>query len=217
MSLPEYIQAYNVPTGNSTPDGIITAIKRKVPNILDYVVPTSDTSYWGNISTVVTWDGYVQTGPNIQAYIQIEFKDRYVFATHYSLKGYGSNGWCYAKEWYLYGFDSVGETPTLITTNTSAGSTYCGSGSHCYNNNWGTFAIPNPNKSYRFLRIKIKTLSYCSNYGILLGGFEVFGTYSRDIRYASNATKRAALLFKSCPAGSNYPIPIIFKTIFICS
>ena len=91
---------------------------------MDYVVPSSDTTAnLGDISNIVTRSNVYQTKHNKEAYVQIEFKERYVFATHYSLKGYQSGSYfVYAKEWYLYGFDSEGGTPTLITTNTSEGS-----------------------------------------------------------------------------------------------
>jgi hypothetical protein len=219
MSLPEFIEAHNIPTGNSTPNGIITALKSQVSNVLTYVVPTSNTeTAYGNISNVVTWNGMYQTSSIEGAYVQIEFKDRYVFATHYSLKGYGSNYWCYAKQWYVYGFNSVGETPTLIITHTSEGSTFCGYGRNCVNDNWGTFAIPNPSKSYRFLRIQVKEQSCSTSYiVVMLGGFEVFGVYSKDIRYTINPIKRRTFCFNSYPVTLHYPVLYIFKAILISS
>jgi hypothetical protein len=87
------------------------------------------------------------------------------------------------------GFNSVGETLTLITTNTSEGSTFCGNGQLCINVNWGTFAIPNPNKSYRYLRLQVKEQSCSTSFiVVLLDGFEVFGVYSKDTRYILNPT-----------------------------
>ena len=225
MSLPELIEAHDVPTGNAVPSGIITALKSRVSNILTYVVPTTNVgTNIGDISYIVNWNGEFQTVDNFEAYVQVEFKERYVFATHYSLKGCGNNGWWFAKGWYLYGFDSVGETPTLITTNTSEGSTFCGTGNFCNSLDWGTFAIPNPNRSYRFFRLKVKEPSYSSysnsstaGWRVALAGIEVFGVYSNDIKYTSYPTKRTTFRLKSCPVSPRYSIPIIFKAILFCS
>jgi hypothetical protein len=218
MSLPEFIEAHNIPTGNSVPNGIITALKSKVSNVSSFVIPTSNTQTgFGDISSIISWSGHFQTKSSTEAYVQIEFKERYVFATHYSLKGWGSGTACFAKGWYLYGLNSTEETPTLITTHTSEGSTFCGYGSHCINDNWGTFTIPNPSKSYRFLRIKVKEPSCNSFYVIFLGGFEVFGVYSKDTINTINQIKRRTFCFNSYPVTLHYPVLYIFKTILISS
>jgi hypothetical protein len=216
MTLPDLIEAHDIPAGNSTPSGIITALKQKVPNVLNNISLTSNTAtLYGDISYAVNWGERYQTYDNQDVYFQIGFNERYVFATHYSFRGY--TGSYYAKQWYLYGFDSEGETPTLITTNTSVGSTFCGSSTGCYNNDWGTFVIPNANRSYRFLRFKIKEHSRSGYWRISFSGFEVFGVYSKDIRYTTDSIKRRTLCFKSCPIIPNNPIYIIFKTILVCS
>jgi hypothetical protein len=212
MSLPEFIEANNIPTGNGVPSGIITALKSKVSNVLSYVVPTSNTAAdSGDVTNIVTWNGGFTTQDNTEAYVQVEFKDRYVLATHYSLKSYSIYGYCFAKEWYLYGFDSVGETPTLITTNTSEGSTFCGTDSYCSSNDWATFTIPNSSIPYRFLRFQIKK-STCTVWRVSLSGFEVFGVYSKD-----KSLFQKKKVFKSCQVCSHFPIHILFKAILICS
>jgi hypothetical protein len=218
MSLPEFIEANNIPTGNGVPSGIITALKSQVSNVLSYVVPTSNTATAsGAVTNIVTWSGEFVTKHNTEAYVQIEFKERYVFATHYSIRGILGENYNYAMSWYLYGLNSEGETPTLITTNTSAGTTFCGRTSgNCNGVDWVTFAIPNPNISYRFLRFKIKESS-SGTWRIVLGGFEVFGVYSNDIRYTADPTKTKMIFLRSCPIGQNYQIHIIFKTILLCS
>ena len=89
MSLPELIVANNIPTGSATPNGIIATLRPQVPNFLDFVVASSNTARnFGDVSNIVTWSGGFQTNNNKEAYVQVEFKERYVFATHYSLKGY---------------------------------------------------------------------------------------------------------------------------------
>ena len=90
MSLPELIEAHNIPTGSATPNGIIAKLRPQVSNISNYVVPFCNVGslYGDDISTIVTWNGVFETNNNSEAYVQVEFKERYVFATHYSLKGY---------------------------------------------------------------------------------------------------------------------------------
>ena len=41
----------------------------------------------GPIDTLVKWDNYFLSNADSEAYVQIEFKDRYIFPTHYSFKG----------------------------------------------------------------------------------------------------------------------------------
>ena len=181
MSLPELIVANNIPSGNTSPQGIIYKLKQRVSDILTYVVPSSNTARntaFGDVSNIVTWNTVFQTVANANAYVQVEFKNRYVLATHYSLKGYSQGGSSYQKEWYIYGLDNENDTPVLLATNTSVDSTYCGSGSYCNSDDWGTFRIPNPRLFFRIIRMKIKTPS--KKWRILLSGFEVFGIYSAD-------------------------------------
>ena len=152
MSLPEYIEALNAPTGGNVPYGILHQIRGNVTNdkIVNYVVPkTSGTTYGNkNIPIMLSsnyWHSYETTG-----YYQIEFKERTVFPTHYSFKGYEA---AYSKEWNLYGFNYENEDYTLLSSDTSVGSTYCGSGSSCASIGWGTFKIKNtPQKAFRYFR-----------------------------------------------------------------
>ena len=195
MSLPELIVANNIPSGNTSPQGIIYKLKQRVSDILTYVVPSSNTernTNFGDVSNIVAWNTVFQTVANMNAYVQVEFKNRYVLATHYSLKGYSQGGCSYQKEWYIYGLDSETDTPVELATNTSTGSTYCGSDSNCNSDDWATFEIPNPKLFFRIIRLKIKTPS--DGWRILLSGFEVFGTY-----YVSKTKVKKTYCFKSYP------------------
>ena len=130
MTLPQYIEALDAPTGSNEPHGILYQIRGNVTNdqITNYVIPTYSGSYSGNLKEPIKWTNFWQGYPS-SGYYQIEFKDRFVFPTHYSLKG--SNGYTCSKEWDLYGFNS-GETPFLLSSDTSVGSTYCGdSNTYC--------------------------------------------------------------------------------------
>ena len=215
MKLPDLLEAHNVPIGKYEPHGIIYKLKQKGVDLLSNVIPSTNTDIsLGNIESVVTWDDAVQTHSNPKAYIQIEFKDRYVFATHYSFKGYTtSDGRSYQKQWYLCGLNSPDDEPVNITTNTSVGSTFCGSDTWCNSNSWATFAIPNPKRAFRILRFIVKEPSYIY-WVMLLGGLEVFGIYSKDGR-----TKvRRTYCFKSYPLSRHAPILGLLNMIIItCS
>ena len=206
MSIPDIIEANNISTGNSEPHGIIYKIREKVTNnnILDYVTPSTNAERSGvPISIMVKWDGGYQSEYNTNAYVQVEFKDRYIYPTHYALKGYSYG---YAKEWYIYGFNTNDDL-TLLATHSSIGSTYCGDpsgcGKCCCNNFWGTFQLDTVNKAFRYIRLKLKTPSDPNNYRIALSGFEVFGILSKDARTKFGIKKSICLV--SCKANRHLP------------
>ena len=99
MSLPDVIEATNIPSGSEEPQGIIYKIREKVSssNVLNFVdVSTNATSQYGTLDTIAKWDSYWTSSESEYAYAQIEFKDKYVYPTHYSLKGF--QGYAFAKE-----------------------------------------------------------------------------------------------------------------------
>ena len=183
---------------------------------MDFVSAESASGGSGSPNDAITQDGRVfQAFDDPNAYFQVEFKDSYVFATHYSFKGWDAGS--YSKEWDIYGFNSPSETPQKITTNTSIGSTYCESADIiCNAKTWGTFAIQNPKKAYRYIKITIKTPSDTDNPSILLSGFDIFGVYSKDGRTSSKKPKRT-YCFKSYPISRHFPVSTLMKMIFICS
>ena len=137
-----------------------------------------------------------------------------MFATHYSFKGW--DGGYYSIEWNIYGFNSLSETPQKIATNTSVGSTYCGSEKICNEKTWGTFVIQNPKKAYKYFKIEVKTPSNIQYPAILLNGFDIFGVYSKDGRTTLKKPKRT-YCFKSYPISRHFPVSTLMKMIFICS
>ena len=180
MSLPLNIEANNPPTGDGEPRGIIYSIRQKVgeKNITSFVIPTenrksSGTTY--NIDTLVKWNGDWSSASSIDAYFQLEFKDAYVFPTYYSLKG--RKNFKYAKEWYLYGFNENEEKMTVISENTSVGSTFCSGVNPCPSDDWGTFQIINDTKPFKFFRLAIKTPSNTAEPFNAVRGIEIFGVY----------------------------------------
>ena len=217
MSLPEYIEAKDIPTGSNEPCGIICKLKSQVSNVLTYIEATSTSAInHGQLSYIVSWEDLFQTKNDQNSYVQIEFKDRYIFPTHYSFRGWDGS-YSYHKEWDIYGYNSLNNDEELITTNTSADSTFCSPGTYCSGKTWGTFAIQNPKKAYRYLKIKLKTPSNPNFYAILLSGFEVFGIYSKTGVVPAYAKPRRTYCFMSYPIARHFPIQTIMKITFICS
>ena len=208
MTLPRFIEAFDAPTGSDEPRGILYQIRGNVTNnkITNFVVPTaygasSASGAWAYrlyspIKWTDAWQGQESTG-----YYQIEFKDRFVFPTSYSLKG--KSGASYGKEWDLYGFNS-GETPVLLSSDTTDGSTYCGSCS----NDWGTFKIKNPpKKAYRFFRF-----NHPKYRNFLSAGVEFFGIFSTNgVKVKMKKSRR----YKSIPLKFRFQSPLLVM-IVIC-
>jgi hypothetical protein len=193
MSLPEYIEAFNAPTGSAVPYGIIDQIRGNVTNdyILNYVTPTAVGSSNGDANAPIKLSGPWQ-GSTSSGYWQVEFKNRFVFPTNYSLKGW--NDGYYSKEWNLFGFNDGDQEHTLLSDDTSFGSTYCGSGSLCASRDWGTFAIKyTPNKAFRYFRITHPSYTY-----FLFSGIEFFGIFSTN-GTTTTVNKKKTHCFMSIP------------------
>ena len=196
MTLPLRIEANKPPTGNGVPNGIISAIRTKVgeSNIASYVIPTTNRPQ-SDIENIVKWKAWRSAYYN-DAYLQIEFKDRYVYPTFYSLQGI--EGYPYAKEWYLYGFNDEDDLFTLVSYNTSVGSTFCTGSEQCASDDWGTFQIITKVEPFRYFRLAIRTPS--SSFPIIsLKGFEIFGLYSSKKETLSSNKKTRAYSFASYP------------------
>ena len=166
MSLPSHINAFNAPTGSNEPQGIIYEIRKLVTNDLieNFVSAKTNGSFTGNENGPIKLNCQCQSRPE-ESYYQIEFKNTFLFPTFYSLKGHGA---AYSKEWNLYGFNYENEKHTLLSADTSVGSTYC------VGNNWGTFKIKNtPRKGFRFFRF-----THPKYRNFLLSGIDFFGILS---------------------------------------
>jgi hypothetical protein len=213
MTVSDVIFANEVPVGNAEPHGIIYKNRQNVTNnnILNYVQPTSNYPGGGDyINTVVKWDTGWSSQNNRDVYLLIDFKDRFIFPTHYSMRGARNN--YYAKEWILYGLNSTNGSPVELSRNTSVGSTFCGDpstcGSVCCNDEWGTFIINSPVGAFRYLKMMVLASSYTTSYWyIVMRGFEVFGILSKDGRTSITKTPipRKTICFKSCPMNSHLP------------
>ena len=209
MTLPTYINANNPPSGNGVPSGIIKSIRDVVgdSNIASYVVPTQNRPDTHDITTLVKWNGQWSSDDYADAYFQLEFKDRYVYPTYYSLKGV--KDWRYAKEWYLLGFNDEQGPMTVVSENTSVGSTFCSGSEKCASDDWGTFQIINKVEAFRYFRLTIKTPSH-STPANALRAFEIFGVYSSN--KAVLKTKKA-YCFASYPIKSHLPAYVLFRLL----
>jgi hypothetical protein len=226
MTVSDVIVADEIPVGSAEPHGVIYKIRQNVTNnnILNYVQPTTNYQHSGNIEYVVKWDGAWQGGGSQNTYLLIDFKDRFIFPTHYSMKGCYS--YCFAKEWILYGLNSTNGSPVEITRNTSTGSTFCGvlstcyDGNYCCNDDWGTFIINNPTGAFRYLKI-MSLVPSCgtSRWYMAISGFEIFGILSKDGRTSliQTPTPRKTYCFRSYPINSHLPVYIFLRlfSVFI--
>ena len=213
MSVPDVLEANDPPQGSNEPHGIIYTIRTAVSssNILNYVVPTAHTLDYGDVNSYVKWDSYCATTSTQGSYIEIEFKDRFVFPTFYSFKGI-TNSLCIAKEWNLYGLVESTDTPELIATNTTEGSTYCSplNDGYCGNNNWGTFAIHGAKKAYRYFRIESKVPVCSGNYRVVNAAFEVFGVLSKDGRTGVKLPRKT-ICHASCQVSRHIPLYLALR------
>lgn len=154
LSVPDVIEANDIPTGNTAPLGIIYKIRNLVSDITSYVYPTSKLSCTGDINTLVNWNNYALAEGQAN-YVQIEFKHGYVYPKSYSLKGYNQD-WCFSKEWYLYGLNEENGEKTLLAENKSEGTTFCSSNPGCRSGNWATFPTDNVNQAFKYFQIVSK-------------------------------------------------------------
>jgi hypothetical protein len=206
MSISDVIIANQISVGIEEPHGIIYKIREAVTNnnILNFVQPTTNYHENGNIETVVKWDSAWAGQNNKNTYLLIDFKDRFIFPTHYSMKG--RKGHYFAKDWVLYGLNSTAGFSVEISRNTGTGSSFCCSNSTCgigcYSDDWGTFKINSPTHSFRYLKLMSLAPSDPSYWYMTLKGFEVFGILSKDGRVSLPEETHH---FKSCLTHSYLP------------
>jgi len=213
MSLPEYIVTLNVSTGIEEPHGIIYQIRSYVTNdnITNYVIVDTNGSAVYYKNNPIKWSDYWQ-GSDYNGYYQVEFKDRFVFPTHYSLRG-RSGSYSYSKEWNLFGFNSEDEDFTLLSNDTCYGSTYCAGGIYigCNSPDWGTFAIKNtPHKAFRYFRI-----THPSYNCFYISGIEFFGVFTTNlsvliVKRESNCSNAIPLFFRL-----HTPLILVIITLLI--
>ena len=210
MSIPDAIAAKSM----DEPHGIIYELRKIVGinNIANYVIVSTNVgANDGILNTFVRWDNVYQSVNNKDAYIQFQFKDRYVYATHYCIKGRFGN--YYSKQWNLYGSNDAANW-NYLSTGTSARSGFCGNGETCENTEWGCYNIANKG-AYRYFRIVSYVPSRENNWHLTGNGFEIFGIYSKDGRTGYNpaATPLQTMPPKPTPAQTMPPTPTPAQTM----
>ena len=202
MTIPNVIEK---PYKPDSVDGIFSYVKRFNPNIdiLSIFKPSTDgETIHGTINGLVEWSNWQCDGSKDCEYVQIEFVHKFIYPVGYALKGYYDK--YYAKEWSLYGLDENKEE-TLIASNSSKNSHFCGDSDKCLNDYWGTFTFPPIKKAFRYLRWK-KDVSQDS--WIAYGGIEVFGVLSTDKR--TYFTRHKTGTCKSSKFKNHFPISLFF-------
>ena len=213
LSLPDVIEANNIPSGANVPNGIIAQIRSSVSDITSYVEPSIYGSpIYGKKDALVKWDSYTQPSGR-DAYWQVEFKQGYVYPTFYSLKG--SDGYGFVKEWVLYGFNSLSEEKVILSKNKSEGSTFCGTSGFCNGNNWGTFSIDPVKKAFKYFRMMSITPSN-DGWHLMSAGFELFGIYSTDGKTPATIKKNRKRMRTCVPINKISFYCTIMFTTFIC-
>ena len=166
-------------------EGIINEIKKYSDDPIseNIVVPSSSGKNAGDDDYAVTWAGdWSSPSGEANAFLEIRFPGRYLFATHYTIRGASSSYWTYQKEWTLFGFNSneVSDASkwTTLAENESTADTFCGSGSLCSGGKKSTiFSIKPINKGFEYVRFET-TASSSSNLIFITSAIEFFGRLS---------------------------------------
>ena len=164
-------------------EGIINEIKKysSDPISENIVVPSSSGNSAGH-NCAVTWAGVWSSMPGAaNAFLEIRFPGRFLFATHYTIRGC-SDSCIYQKKWILFGFNSneVSDASkwTTLAENESTADTFCGSSSTCSGGKESTiFSIKPINKGFEYVRFKTTASSSSSIY-FITSAIEFFGRLS---------------------------------------
>ena len=181
-------------------DGIFKHIQKSGKNPLNYVkLSMSGTQKTGEISYIVLQTNNFQVyGP--LAWIQLDFKERRLFPTHYSLRSIISDGgWTYSLNWTVLGFNDENKNNQNKWDVISLGSStdvYCKFSFYCYpNGQTELYSFDNKKlRNYRYIRWNTTKGSYNSYLTFSTSGLEIFGrlfdynkcTLNRGSRRVSN-------------------------------
>lgn len=179
MKIPKNIFA-NV--GFDPLDGIINKIKKYSSNPIDdnLVVPSAVTSKFGVCNSTVTWDGNFATNDG-NPYLTIRFPDRYLFPTHYTIRGTSVN-YEFQKTWDVHGYnkgeDDDSSKWTLLASNESTFDTFCSNGANCITTKRSTvFSMIPTKKGFEYIRFTA-TSTLGSVIHFTTSGIEFFGSLS---------------------------------------
>ena len=219
MSLPKVIGPVYP---NNDLSGIIYQIKN-VYNIANpisnnIVVPSSSKITVGVIETMIMWNAdcfqtFLVRGQNV--YFQLEFPNRYIYPTAYSIRGVPSSyGRYYAAKWKVEGFNFGEEEDKnqwkLLAENTSSEGDYCGHNIVCDGKKIATFPIPKTNKGFRYIRFTPLESSGDDEYmHFTSSGIDIFGT----LRTYSNLP----CTYNICNAKSSSSFNLFVMICIFCS
>jgi hypothetical protein len=164
--------------------GIISKIKKYSNNPIadNIVVPSAVTTPYGNCNYTVNWDGDFATMEGSNAYLIIQFPGKYLFPTHYTIRGVKTNYWAYPKTWKVFGYNKGEENDsnrwTLLAFNESTVNTYCGNETRCITTRRSTiFSMIPTNKGFEYIRFVAITCSGTYLH-FTTSGIEFFGILS---------------------------------------
>jgi hypothetical protein len=192
--------------------GIINEIKKYSNNpITDkIVIPTALPSSWGNCNYTVNWNGDFASLDRNDAYLIIRFPGRYLFPTHYTIRGVSASRWHYAKTWKVFGYNKGEENDsnswTLLAYNESTSDTYCGNAEWCITTRKSTiFSMIPTNKGFEYIRF-VAITGYTAINRITTSGIEFFGTLSVNSNLNGNPCK--------CTNCVNFRIGSVFVNLY---
>ena len=181
MKIPSIINAKD--TSNPL-NGIIKKIKDYSSDPISdkIIVPYAVPSYWGNCKNPIMWDGDFATNDQDRAYLIVQFPNRFLHPTHYTIRGVQTAGYHYQKEWEVYGYNKGEEDyPSkwwIISKNVSTKDTFCGADECCVTTRRvSLFPMTVASKGFEYIRFKA-TLGYTSTNRFTTSAIEFFGTLS---------------------------------------
>ena len=206
---------------SNPPNGIIHTIRTNHgisnPVTEGIIKPTALNTDSGSINNVVLSSGDWATTQtlNPSPFFQLEFPNRFLFLSAYSMKGISNTGWCCQSKWRIEGFNKENEGDsskwTLLGRNTSSEKNFCGDSSRCSSNEISTYSVIVQSKGFRYIRWTSED-SYCgSSYcRFVASGMEVYGTLSTSSLVAKTRKKCSCLMTFSRPF-----FPIVYTFIII--
>lgn len=198
MSLPDplTIKYEGVPLA-----GIINKIKNTFtdPISSNIVVPFSTQAGYEKL---ITWSAdYSSNSGADKAYVYIRFPGRFLFPTHYTIRGMTNIAYFYQKKWTVYGYNAGEENDaskwTVLAENESTSSTFCGNGASCIKEGRSTtFSMISTKKGFEYIRFKT-TESSGSNLFFVASAIEFFGTLSTK-NVSPNNGKQKVSIYRVC-------------------
>ena len=173
---------YNIEPGDDPMNGLIAKVKNKKPWLIgSSIYTTSSALNTGDSSYMLTWEGIVQTDNVESAFLQINFKNLYIWPSHYSNRG--RIGWQYSRKWNVYGIESS-KQEILLSEDTAEETGYCGVEANCDSNDSFLYKLKNTTRDLVGIKFVPIVGSYISPYYFQSYGIELFGILSSRKTYS---------------------------------